>query len=67
MRGGVFYAHKNVMGDSPQAAGEAILEELHRQRNQIESSQRHLVDTNASIEKSERVLDRMSSWWRRMF
>lgn len=54
------------MYDAPQATGMAVVEELQRQREHMESSQRRVKEMDESLSSAERLLTKMSTWWRGM-
>ena len=56
------YTHIHIT--SLQAQGNAIVEELQRQRQSIQHSRQLTLSTNESIATSETLLNKMSKWWR---
>lgn len=52
------------IGES-QATGMGILEELRAQRETMERARDRTDDMNASLSSAEKLLGKMSQWWRR--
>jgi hypothetical protein len=48
-----------------QATGMEILEELRSQRETMERARDRTDDMNASLSSAEKLLGKMSQWWRR--